>query len=117
MCDLSPFVDRNSHNSSLALDAVEWGGVHPIAPALLTPSAMQCVKASDSERGLGSDDPARVTVHGPRHDQVGTRDAGAVPRVSAHSLSSRWALFRRRSTDPLAPQEWRPQCFRVHPLE
>jgi salicylate hydroxylase len=29
--DLSPFVDRNSHNSSLALDAVEWGGVHPIA--------------------------------------------------------------------------------------
>src|SRR6516225_4731868 len=29
--DHSPFVDRNSHNSSLALDAAEWGGVHPIA--------------------------------------------------------------------------------------
>src|SRR5215831_6224322 len=26
-----PICDRNLHSSSLALDAVEWGGVHPIA--------------------------------------------------------------------------------------
>jgi hypothetical protein len=35
--DLSPFVDWNPDNSSLALDAVEWGGVHPIASEELTP--------------------------------------------------------------------------------
>src|SRR6516165_1243084 len=30
-----PIRDRNSPNSSLALDALEWGGVHPIAPGIL----------------------------------------------------------------------------------
>src|SRR5215469_8664249 len=31
-----PICDWNLHNSSLALDALEWGGVHPIALGRLT---------------------------------------------------------------------------------
>src|SRR6516225_2795000 len=33
-----PICDWKLHNSSLALDAVEWGGVHPIASRRLHPS-------------------------------------------------------------------------------
>src|SRR5215469_4290434 len=38
---------------------------------------------------------ATVTALGPRHNQVGAGGTGVLSRVSAHSLPSRWALFRR----------------------
>src|SRR5262249_52034986 len=42
-----PICDWNPHNSSLALDAVEWGGVHPIVRQANWHRSCECKSHAD----------------------------------------------------------------------